>query len=193
MNWGLIHMIEMIGCVLIVELFKTNKFIQIIEIVRFLLNFLYPWLHIKLGIPKLSKILPSVKLYRKRVDKWHWVSNQGNTGKQKYVPRTSWRRSLKTPYGCPYMVLYVTSRDFPWWRMRISPTGGSMSRSETLWHYWDVALEALSTKRLQYMHICNSPDINKIKFWTQVQTDHLTITCLLKVYLIGEKNSGKSD
>lgn len=62
-------MIEMIGCVLIVELFKTNKFIQIIEIVRFLLNFLYPWLHIKLGIPKLSKILPSVKHYRKRVDK----------------------------------------------------------------------------------------------------------------------------
>lgn len=62
-------MIEMIGCVLIVELLKTNKFIQIIEIVRFLLNFLYPWLHIKLGIPKLSKILPTVKHYRKRVDK----------------------------------------------------------------------------------------------------------------------------
>ena len=62
-------MIEMTGCVLIVELLKTNKFIQIIEIVRFLLNFLYPWLHIKLGIPKLSKILPSVKHYRKRVDK----------------------------------------------------------------------------------------------------------------------------
>ena len=62
-------MIEVIGCVLIVELLKTNKFIQIIEIVGFLLNFLYPWLHIKLGIPKLSKILPSMKLHRKHVDK----------------------------------------------------------------------------------------------------------------------------